>query len=149
MILYNSQDTAALNIARQAGFHTTVMDFVENGIMLSGLKCPLAPACENPSAVLSDAIQALDRFAPNTTVWLQVEPAVHVPRYVTNAIRSLLGYGTRLIVTCGAASTHPPSPPLDQDLCDAVSAANVGGWLWHPLVEKLVNPDPNFTRENY
>lgn len=144
--MYNSRDTAALNAASEAGFRTTVMDAVENGIMLSGLSCPVAPICSDPSVVLRNAIEALDRFAPNTTVWLQVEPGAHVPLYVTTAIQSLSGYGTRLIVTCGSSSTHPPSPPLDQDLCDAVAAANIGGWLWHPLAKQLVNPDPKFAR---
>lgn len=142
--MYNSIDTAALNAARKAGFLTTATEIVENDITLSGLSCPLEPDCTEPAETLSKAIEALDRFTENTTVWLEITPAAYVPRYVIDAVRKLSGYGTKLIVTCGQASTHLPGPALDKDLCDAVAEANTGAPIWHPLAKKLVNGDPRY-----
>lgn len=137
--LYNSTDTAALNTARLAGFDTLSIDIVETSNLLSKLRCPLEPTCDEPSKVLAGAIEALDRFSANSTVWLEIEGGLYVPSYVTEAIKSLAGIGTRLIVTCGPASTHLPGPLLNTDLIEAVSAANVGAHLWHPL-EKITVP---------
>lgn len=135
---YTTQDAQALNAAEAAGFDTKWLKQVENSHLLSKIVCPAIPSCEEPEKVLAGAIEALDRFTESTTVWLEVTDKAAMPGYVLDALKLLASYAVRVVITQGESSSHLPGPLLDEELCKAAEAANVGGSLWHPIAGQFV-----------
>ena len=136
---YSSQDTAALNAAREAGFNPLMDETDDIDRYVDHFQCPDAPLCHEPAKVLAAAIEAAHRFIENNTVWLDIQNAETIPEYVYQAIASMDSFGTAIVVTQGRHCTHGPDATLlDSRLQELIYAANDSGYVWHPIAEKHV-----------
>ncbi|MFV2922213.1 hypothetical protein [Pseudomonas alloputida] len=136
---YDSRDTAAINAAIAAGFDCSLSGTVEadDQVFVHSIKCPSLPDSQDNGKLLANAIEALTRIYPGDTVWVDVL-SEDLPQYVQDAIDSLVGFGTRVIITHNGSATHGNDPRLAEALCNAVRRANVGGALWHPIEKEFV-----------
>lgn len=136
---YDSRDTAAINAAIAAGFDCSLAESVgtDNQVFLHSIKCPSLPDSPDNVKILANAIEGLTRIYPGDTVWVDVLRE-DLPQYVQDAVESLVGFGTRVIITHNGSATHGSTPRLAEALCNAVRKANVGGALWHPIENEFV-----------
>lgn len=138
---YDARDTAAINAAIAAGFDCSLGETVgveNHQVFLHSIKCPSLPHSPDNVKLLANAIEAFTRIYPGDTVWVDVLDE-DLPQYVKDAIDSLVGFGTRVIITHKGSSTHGNTPRLAESLCNAVRRANVGGALWHPIEKAFVS----------
>ncbi len=136
---YSSQDFAALNAARAAGFNPLLRETDDLDRHLDHFHCPDTPLCLDPAGVLAAAIEAACRFDGKTTVWLDVGDRETIPEYVHGAIRSMSGFGASIVVTqAGHCSHGPQAGLLDPKLQEAIYQANGSGYIWHPITDQLV-----------
>jgi hypothetical protein len=133
---YNQQDANNLNRA-QAMFGSTGVKTGQNSEMLTVFPIT-APAYGNDATdVLAQALMSATRFSEDMTVWIDVRLS-HIPEFVGAAIAACVGFGLRLVVTHGAACSHPPGEPLSAPLLEAIARASVTRQVWHPVAQHLV-----------
>lgn len=136
---FDARDPAAINAANAAGFTCSHGEMVGKNqqVFLHSIKCPDLPDGPSDAKLLANAIEAFTRIYPGDTVWVDVLRE-DFPKYVQDAIDSLAGFGTRVIITHKESATHGNAPRLPEPLCDAVKRANVRGSLWHPFEKAFV-----------
>lgn len=138
---YDDRDTAAISAANSAGIKCTLGKPVNSGtppVYLHQIQVPCAPNGADHAKLLANAIEALTRIYPGDTVWLDVICNA-IPKYVQDAVDSLISFGCRIIITHNGHSTHGSVPRLSSSLCVSVRSANIGGFVWHPIENRLVN----------
>jgi hypothetical protein len=138
---YDHRDSTALNKATEAGikcFGAGIVGDSLRQVTLNKIECPCLPDSETPEILLANAIEAFTRIYPDDTLWVEVI-CDDIPLYVTDAVKSLQGFGCRMIVTHGAKSSHDIGSHLITSLSATVKAANHGGTLWHPIREDFVS----------
>ena len=141
---FNSQDSAALQRARNNHFQPVVVDVSNNQCSVVRFEVGNVVGIDNPGQTLANALMAAERFfnqGSSTTVWLDVT-SVELPVFVIDAVERCAGFGLGLIVTQGARCTHPPGELLPEALRIPVSKATRSGQVWHPLAQALVFTDP-------
>jgi hypothetical protein len=111
---------------------------------MATIACPPGLDSDSPAKQLAAMVESVNRFhrLSNLTVCLEMIEG-SVPSYVVEAIHILAeSHCVNVIVIAGDASTHQPGPLLGDDVREAVSKAQTGGTIWHPLQNKRVMSDP-------
>jgi hypothetical protein len=134
---FNAQDSYNLNQAKNVGISIQYEHFQDCDV----IRMTLSSATDmSKISILSEAIMSVSRSMNDgysTTVWLEVQ-FPRVPEGVYDAVKSCIGFGVGLIITCSGKSTHLPGELLETSLVEAVQAATRDGRVWHPFIQKLV-----------
>ena len=94
----------------------------------------------DPDRLLSQAIESSLLLAPDITVWLDLQDT-GIPHFVRHALGNLRGCGAGIVVTQTNAAgkvigcSHPPGPPLPQEVMRPLFEASGRGEVWHPIAQ--------------
>ena len=87
--------------------------------------------------VLREGLMSAMRFDEGMHVWIDVrQPSI--PAFVAAAIEGCQGFGLRLVLTHGAACSHPPGEALPTGLLETIARASDSRQVWHPIAKRRV-----------
>jgi cell wall assembly regulator SMI1 len=133
---YNQEDAYNLNRAKET-FGMQGMDTDLPDEMLSHFPITAAEYGQDAADLLTQALMSATRFDESMNLWIDVQQA-HIPSFVSEAIVNCRGFGLRLVVTHGEASSHAPGAQLSTSLIDAIAQASATRQVWHPVAKRLV-----------